>query len=235
MIGARAYAAAVLPRLETLIASQIDAIEEVGRRVAASLAAGHRVWVTQTSHTVHLEATHRAGGLMAVHVLEEPEAIEPGDVVIVATSAGTTEGVVGLALDARRRGATVIALTSVDFELDPRLTAERPAEGLLHQAADVVIDLASPYGDGEFTLPGTDIAILPSTGATGVMALWMIFAEATAMLLVSGLAPLVWQSNLLPGAIARNAATSAEYARTRRGARPAQPPASDGAGGRVGG
>ena len=125
---------------------------------------------------------------------------------------------VGLALDARELGAVVIALTSVDFERDPRVASEHPSGQSLHQAADVVVDLQSPYGDGEFELAG--VAILPSTGATGVVALWMIFAEAVSLLVARGKLPLVWQSNLLPGAIARNAAVSAGYERTRRGYEP---------------
>jgi uncharacterized phosphosugar-binding protein len=135
--------------------------------------------------------------------------------VIVGTSAGTTEGPVKLALAAREAGAVVIALTGLAFETDPRIRPGHPSGRLLHEAADIVVDLGSPYGDGEFELDG--VAILPSTGATGVVALWMIFAEAVATLRVEGKAPLVWESNLLPGAIERNAAVAAQYERSRRG------------------
>lgn len=214
---ARDYAAVVVPRITRMIASQTAAIEEAGRAVATAIGDGHRVWVTQTSHTIHTEATHRAGGLMAVHVLEDLGTVERGDVVLVGTSAGTTAGPIDLALGARERGATVIALTSVAFENDPRVASEHPTGQSLHQAADVVVDLGSPYGDGEFELAGTGVQILPSTGATGVVALWMIFAEAVSLLEAAGRTPLVWQSNLLPGAIERNAAVHSGYERTRQG------------------
>src|SRR4029079_2399241 len=121
--------------------------------------------------------------LMAVQVLEDIGTVAPGDVVLVGTSAGTTAGVVGLAIDARAQGAVVIALTSVAFESDKRIVPEHPTGMLLHEVADVVVDLGSPFGDGEFQLPGTDLRILPSTGATGVVALWMIIAEAVSLLI----------------------------------------------------
>jgi uncharacterized phosphosugar-binding protein len=215
------YAAVVVPRIVEMIASQERAIADAGRAVANAIGGGHRVWVTQTSHTIHLEATHRAGGLMAVHVLEDIATVEPGDIVLVGTSAGTSAGVVDLAISARERGAVVVALTGVAFEADPRLGSEHPSGRLLHEVADVVVDLGSPYGDGEFELSGTDVRILPSTGATGVVALWMIVAEAVALLDAQGKRPLVWQSNLLPGAIERNTELSAAYERTRRGYVPA--------------
>jgi uncharacterized phosphosugar-binding protein len=218
---ARAYAAVVVPRIVEMIAGQERAIAEAGSAVAAAIASGHRLWVTQTSHTIHFEATHRAGGLMAVHVLQDIATVEAGDVVLVGTSAGTTAGVVDLAISARDLGAVVVALTGVAFETDPRLGSEHPSGRLLHEVADVVVDLGSPYGDGEFDLPDTDVQILPSTGATGVVALWMIVAEAVSLLVASGKRPLVWQSNLLPGAIERNADLSAHYERTRRGYVPA--------------
>lgn len=217
---ARQYGEVVVARIEHVVTTQLPAIEAAAALVAAAIGDGGRVWVSQTSHTLHLEATHRAGGLMAVHVLEDVRAVEPGDVVLVGTSAGTTSGPVDLAIDSRQRGAKVIALTSVGFETDPRLAAEHPSGRLLHELADVVVDLGSPYGDGEFELPGTGAQILPSTGATGVVAMWMIFAEAVSILVGTGKTPLVWQSNLLPGAIARNEAMWAGYERTRRGYMP---------------
>lgn len=214
---ARAYATAALARIEKVIATQQTAIEEAGTLVATAIGDGHRVWVTQTSHTLHLEATHRAGGLMAVHVLDDIGTVEAGDILIVGTSAGTSAGVVDLAIAGRTQGATVIALTGVAFETDPRLASEHPSGRLLHEVADVTIDLQSPFGDGEFDLPGTDVRILPTTGATGVVAMWMIFAQAVGLLVADGKRPLMWQSNLLPGAVARNGELNEQYERTRRG------------------
>ena len=214
---ARDYAAVIVPRIQDLVTSQLPSIEAAGRLVAGAIGDGHVIWLTQTSHTIHLEGTHRAGGLMAARTLESIDEIERGDVVIIGTSAGTSQGTVDLAEEAHARGAVVIALTGVAFENDPRMVRGHANGRVLHEEADLTVDLASPFGDGEFTLAGTGVQILPSSGATGVVALWMIFAEAVSILVADGKVPLMWQSNIVPGGQARNETISADYARTKRG------------------
>ena len=219
-MSARAYADTVLPRMTRLAQDELAAIERAGELVADALAGGHRVWVTQTSHYLHLEATHRAGGLMAVHVLEDDAAVESGDVVLLGITAGAAAEIVDMALDLQGRGASVVALTQLDFERHPDLPATHPSGRRLSDVADVHIDIGGPYGDGELELGDTAIRILPSSGVTSLLALWMLFADAVRRLGAQGLEPLVYESNLLPGARDRNAEREAMYQRTRRGVTP---------------
>src|SRR5438046_3001011 len=108
---AGAYFEAMKPRLDRLGREQLPAIERAGAMVADAIGAGHRVWVAKTTHCLHDELTFRAGGLMAIHILDDPIAIEAGDVVLIGTNAGTTFLTVETALIARARGATSVALT----------------------------------------------------------------------------------------------------------------------------
>ena len=211
------YASVALARLTHMLVSQRAQIDEAGAAVSNAIGNGHRVWVTQTSHTLHTEATRRAGGLMAVHALDDPSDIESGDVLIAGTTAGVFESIVEAASVAKRRGATVVALIQLAHESDPALHAEHPSGLLLHEIADIVIDLGGRLGDGEIDLPGTGIAILPSSGVTGVMALWMLFAVAVEALLVEGRRPLVYQSQLQVGAPEGNAERLSRYVATRIG------------------
>lgn len=208
------YATSAMGRLERLVSAQLEQIETAGRRVAESVAAGRRVWIAQTSHTVHLEGTGRAGGFMAAHVLTDLVAITPGDTVLIGTSAGTWADPVEIALVAKTRGAVVIAMTQLDYERDPRLVADHPTRRRLHECADVVIDLGGPFGDGEQELGPHHVRILPTSGLTAVMALWMVFAAAVDALAEQNMEPLVWESMLLPGAPRRNSDLLAEYHRT---------------------
>jgi uncharacterized phosphosugar-binding protein len=205
-----------------LVREQLPATQAAGRAVADAIVGGHRVWVTQTSHTLHTEATRRAGGFMAVHVLDDDAAIEAGDVVLAGTSAGTFDSIVETALVARARGAVVVSLTQLPFERDARMPSAHPSGRRLSEIADIVVDLGGPFGDGEFDLPdadGREVQVIPSSGVTGVLALWMIFAEALDLLVSRGTPPLVWQSNLIDGARERNSALVGEYERTRTGYR----------------
>ena len=88
-----------------------------------------------------------------------------------------------------------------------------------------MIDLGGSYGDGELDLEGRDgngtgVRIIPSSGITGMVAMWMIFAEAVEQLLAMGVTPLMWQSILVPGATERNATLRKRYLITRLGYEP---------------
>ena len=215
--SARTFGALALARVAWLVETQTGAIERAASLVAAAIANGHRIWVTQTSHTFHLEATHRAGGLMAVDVLEDPESIQAGDAVLLGTSAGTSAGTIQLAITARERGAVLISFSQVAFETDLRIPRDHPSGRVLHELADVFVDLGGPFGDGEFALTGTDVRIIPSSGVTGVVALWMLLAEVVRLLGEGDRVPLVWQSNLLPGAQDRNTGLHREFEATGLG------------------
>ena len=214
MTSARAYLDAILPRIERLGTEALPAIERAGELIADAIAGGGRVWVPATSHSLHGEATNRAGGLMAVHILHDPIAIQPGDAVLIGTNAGTVRFTVDTALAAKARGAIVIALTQLDFERDSNLILEHPSGHRLHELAEVVIDLGGEVGDGELALIDGVPPVLPSSGATGVVALWMIFAAAIERMVARGTPPLVWQAMQLPGAMERNARALEQYRRT---------------------
>jgi uncharacterized phosphosugar-binding protein len=208
---------AVQRHLQTIRATQMDAIARAGAIVAASIAGGGRIWMAQTTHCLHGEATYRAGGLMAVHILDDPIVIDPGDVVIEGTPAGTSGLAIDVAMAAKARGATLIALTQLVYERDPRIVLQHASRLRLHELADVVIDLAGSYGDGEIEAIEPDLRILPASGITGMMAMWMIFAEAIERLLGEGKTPLIWQSMLVPGAQDRNERLRSAYRAGRIG------------------
>lgn len=218
------WASTVQDRIATIAATQGGAIEAAGVAVARSLAVGGRVWVTQTSHTLHTELTGRAGGLVAVHALEDPAAIGPRDTVLIGTTAGVLADPVETALQARAAGATSVALIQLAHEQDPGLRAHHPSGRRLHEVADIVVDLGGRRGDGEVDLAGTDIAILPSSGVTGVFAGWLILCVAVDRLAAEGLRPLVLQSVLEDGAREANAARLDRYRTGGSGVVPAEPP-----------
>jgi uncharacterized phosphosugar-binding protein len=217
------WAATVQERTRTIAATQGAAIAAAGAAVARSLAHGGRVWVTQTSHTLHTELTGRAGGLVAVHALDDPGAIAARDTVLIGTTAGLLADPVETALRARAAGATSVALVQLAHEQDAGLRAQHPSGRRLHEVADIVVDLGGRRGDGEVELAGTGIAILPSSGVTGVFAGWLIMADAVERLAADGLRPLALQSILEDGAREANAARIERYRATGSGVEPVTP------------
>jgi uncharacterized phosphosugar-binding protein len=215
-MSARAYFEAVMPRLEWLGREQLGAIERAGVMVAEAIGGGHRVWVAKTTHCLHDEVTYRAGGLMAIHILEDPIVIGAGDVVMIGTNAGTTTLTVETALIAHARGARVIALTQMPYEVDPSVVAEHPSGTKLHEHADVLIDLGGQLGDGELAM-ADGMRIMPGSGVATLLAAWMIIAEAVDLLGKAGKTPLMWESMQLTGAMAGNLERRSAYLRTGSG------------------
>jgi uncharacterized phosphosugar-binding protein len=213
---ARAYLDAIQTRIDKLGSEQFGAIQQAGVMVADAIAGGGRVWIARTTHCLHDEATYRAGGLMAVHALDDPVTIERGDAVLIGTNAGTTVLTVEIALIARERGAGVIALTQMPYEADPSVVAEHPSGTKLHEHADVLVDLGGQIGDGELALPG-GLRIMPGSGVAAMTAMWMIFADAVERLESAGKSPLMWQSMQLTGAMVGNLERQRGYHRNRIG------------------
>jgi uncharacterized phosphosugar-binding protein len=217
-LSAAGYLEAILPLVERLGREPTaGAIDAAGLAAADALSGGGKIWLTQTSHCLHGEATYRAGGFIAAHILADPVVVEPGDCVIE----GTPVGVSGLAIDAARnakaRGAVLVALTNVAFENDPTTTLDDPAGARLHELADIVVDLAGPVGDGVFDDPETGTRVIPHSGVTGMVAMWMIFAEATAILKARRETPRFYECVMTRGASEKNGWEREQYLATGRG------------------
>lgn len=214
---ARSYYARVQSHIESLQSTQMSQIEQSARAIADAIRKGNRIWIAKTTHCLHGEATYRAGGLMAAHILEDPIVVAPGDVLIEGTPAGTSTLAIDIALQSKKRGAFLIALTQRVFEDDERIVLQHPYQLRLSSIADLVIDLGGSYGDGELDLLDTGVRIIPSSGITGMLAMWMIFAEAVDILTSQGLVPAMWQSMLVPGADERNSQLREAYLRSGSG------------------
>lgn len=219
MNAGQTFASQMLARLGTMAETQDGQIERAAIAIADALAAGHRVWIAETSHGLHDEVTFRAGGLMAVHRLSDPVGIEAGDVVIIPSNAGTNHMTVDLALIAKDRGAVTVALTQVDYEMDPRLTPEHASGKRLCEVTDITVDLGGRYGDTELDFSSGDrtFSAIPGSGVATQLAMWMIFADATELLCERGTPPLHWDSMQMPGVHTENLERFAGYRRSRNG------------------
>ncbi len=213
------YGNQMIERLSLIVTEQLEPINAAALAVADAIGGGHRVWIAETSHGLHDEVTARAGGLMAVHRLNDPVGIEEGDVVVVPTNAGTTHLTVDFALIGKKRGATTVALTPMAYETDPRLIPEHASGKRLNEVADIVVDLGGRYGDTEldFTAGDQSFSAIPGSGVAAMLAMWMIFARATELLCVRGTPPLIWDSMQMPGVHADNLKRFAGYRASRIG------------------
>jgi uncharacterized phosphosugar-binding protein len=87
------------------------------------------------------------------------------------------------ALGVKARGATLIDSAHMVYEPDHRIVLQHPGGQRLHEIIDFMIDLSGSYGDGERDVIEPGLWIVPSSGVTVMVALWMIYVDATEQLI----------------------------------------------------
>lgn len=225
---AESYLQAALDDLKLLRRTQLLAIGAAANSVAAAWRDGGWLFVARTQHSLHTELVGRASGPVAVRVLDDAGAshdqlveslpqVHPSDVVLIHSNCGSTPKTVSIAEAANRQGATTIALTQVAFERSDLIRPAHASGRLLHEVAEVTVDLGGSVGDGALRIPGTQVAVGPTSGITGVAAAWSIIARACEILAADGTDPLVLRAVQLPDADDHNQAAMARWAERAAG------------------
>lgn len=213
--------------LDAVVTEEAGALDAARAAVVEALAADRLVHVAGSGHS-HLlaeEVFYRAGGIAAAEAILDPELmlhqgahrstelereegraetvlrryrIEPGDVVFIASNSGRNAYPIEMALGAKARGATTIAITSLQHA---RQAPSRHGSGKrLFEVADIVIDNHGAYGDASLAIPGRPVRMGPTSTIAGVFILNAILAEAVATLAERGIDVDVYQSANMAGA-----------------------------------
>jgi len=223
--------------LEGLAAEQGPHIEAAAEVVAECVGRGGIVHVFGSghSHMMAEEVFHRAGGLIAFNAMldvnltlfgtlraglvERTEGyakviiasfdVRPDEVVVVVSNSGINPVPIELAIEARRLGARVVAITSA---ANYAAVASRHSSGQkLGDVADLVIDSQVPAGDAIVALEGLEANVGPSSTVLGAALMNAVVVEATDRLLRDGKAPPVLVSMNVPGGEERNRALIERY------------------------
>ena len=216
---------------------QADHMERAARAIAGCLKSGHMVYTLGTGHghLLALEVFYRAGGMARVcPILDErlmlhvnaaesslwerreeivPELLErypigAGDVLIAASNSGRNAAAVLYPMEARRRGATVIALTSMQHSgsVSPRNSA-----GVrLFETADIVLDNGGVPGDAALAM-ADGMAVGPTSTAVGAAMLQAIACRVKEISLEEGWEAEFFKSSNIDGGDEYNAALLEKY------------------------
>jgi uncharacterized phosphosugar-binding protein len=146
----------------------------------------------------------------------------PTDAMIVFSASGLSAVPIEMAIGARQRGLTVIAVTSVaqSMAAEPRHEA-----GRLLDNADIVLDLGTPAGDALVQIGGLDTPVAPGSTVAAVAIANEIKARTARTLAAQGTLPPVITSparvgakrsaELFDAAYAEHARRAAHALRTR--------------------
>jgi uncharacterized phosphosugar-binding protein len=213
------------------------AIEAAAGLIAECIGAGNIVHVFGSghSHMMAEEVFHRAGGLMAVNAMLDPNLtafgtlnagmvertegyakvvlasfdVRANEVVIVVSNSGINPVPVELAIEARLLGAKVIAVTSVAAYAGA--TSRHSSGRKLADVADLVVDSHVPAGDAIVRFDGLDAAVGAASTALGAALMNAMMVAATEQLLASGGQPPVIVSMNVPGGDDHNRALVERY------------------------
>src|SRR6185437_11028930 len=208
-------------------ASQAVAFDAARDAVAVALAADRVVYVAGSghSHLIAEEAFYRAGGIAAAQAILDPDLmlhvsasrstelereagraervladyrLMYGDVVFVASNSGRNAYPIEMALAAKARGATIIALTSLQHTR--RVTSRHSSGKRLFEVSDIVLDNGAEYGDANLPVGRHGLCMGPTSTIIGVFIINAVLAEAVDHLSKHEVAVDVYQSANKEGA-----------------------------------
>lgn len=146
---------------------------------------------------------------LARTVLSQSQCV-PGDVLVLGSVSGVSRLAVDMALEARRMGLVLVALTSV--RCSRALASDHPSGKRVHEVADIVLDHGTPLGDAAVPVDALGLAIGPVSGIAAAYLMWSLEALIVERLVASGHTPSILVSVHLPGSRERNAATRKRFA-----------------------
>jgi uncharacterized phosphosugar-binding protein len=231
MNPAESYFNGTVSILDRIRKEQMSNIEAAADWLATVIAEGRVVHVFGTgghSYMAGEEVMYRAGGLAPmsgildggvslVHGARRTTLIErtagyadavlewygvgEGDVLIVSNNSGLNAVTIDAALGARRRGAKVIGIASVDCSkpVPADHPARHPSSKNLFEVVDLFIDTCVPFGDALVDIPGCDQKVGPVSTIAIAFVLHSIEIVTVQRLIERGIAPPVWRSANIPG------------------------------------
>lgn len=226
-----AYYEAINGILQRIVAEEAGNIRKAAEVLAECVAAGRLIHVFGTgghSYMAGEEMFYRAGGLQPVNaILEQGVSLAAGatrttavertpgyaravldayrvakdEALVLVNVNGINSLTIETALECKKRGLTVIALTSKEFSrnVPPGTPSRHPSNKNLFELGDIVIDLHVPAGDAVLTLPGVGPKVSASSTVAVAFVINSLQAETAAVLAERGIEPPIWKSGNMPG------------------------------------
>ncbi len=225
--------------LGRLIAGQRQQIGSAADIVARCMTADGVIHIFGTGHSslIAQEAFMRAGGLLPVNamlderillsggalnssVMEKQEGfaaeilaahdVRPSDAGVVISNSGRNAAPVEMAIEMKKRGIPVIAITSLTHS--GSVTPSHASGKRLMDVADAVLDNGAPYGDARIRLPGLGASMGATSTITGAALINSVLILAAEKMLAKGTEPVVLPSgNVLAADFERIQAAMGKY------------------------
>lgn len=205
----------------TIRETQTENIEKAAALMADSVASGGAVHLYDTGHIIDSEMYNRAGGLvlmrrfrynlnvenstferdygdkntsmegLAEYALRAGK-VKTGDIMLIGSVSGKTMNVIDLAVECKKFGVYVVAVTSVEYS--KTLETTHSCGKRLFELADVTIDNCAPFGDAMLDIEGIEANAFPASGLSAAYIMWAVNAQLVENLLEKGITPSILKS-----------------------------------------
>ncbi len=214
----------VLEQLDRQFNEESDSIESAAQLCAKSVVSDRVIHVFGCGHSqmFAMEVFYRAGGLVPVNALLIPhlalfpkaklstlqeriegfageylklENVSKEDTMIIVSVAGRNAAVIDMAIEAKRMGMHVIALTSMQFSNE--VSSRHSSGKKLADVADVLIDIKCDLGDAALSLEGVDAKFCGTSTVLGMTVMESIIARTVELCVDNGYTPPIYVSSNL--------------------------------------
>ena len=225
---------------EKILQKEVVNIEEAAEVITQKIREDRLIHVFGTGgHSVMgaMEVFYRAGGLACINPLFPPGVsvidshpnteriigyaekildfygVKEGDILIIVNVNGINAVTIDSALEGKKRGATIIAVTSSNFSknVPPDIPARHPSNKNLCDLGDIVIDTHVPVGDAVLQIEGLELKVASSSTLANCFVLNILMARVAEKLSEQGIKPPVWKSANIPGGDEENRAYLEKY------------------------
>ncbi len=114
---------------------------------------------------------------------------DSADSLLAISTSGCNAVTIDVALEAKRLGMTVVALTSLPHS--EASTSKHQSGQKLHEVADLVLNQHAPPGDSAVWIDGLDTPVAPISSVSGCTIINLLKAEVARLLTEAGDPPLV--------------------------------------------
>lgn len=195
--------------LKKIQENQRPSIETAASTIAKSIENGGvlHVFGSGHSHMIAEDVFHRAGGLVCVNAMLEQSLMDlnvgrsmhlerlsgyaevllkgydlrKGEVIVIISNSGMNAVPIEMALECKKRGLTVIALTNMDHTT--KVTSRHPSGKKLYEVADLILDNGGVYGDAVLEMNPLRTKVGPTSTIGGLIVMQSVMITVIEQLL----------------------------------------------------